>query len=869
MYKIKKILCMILSVIVVVTGNSVWAADKTEKINLSQYEDSLNKLYSFGIIKSASVEEYNSEIALSDFLDMCVRAGGLLRNEPFGGDAEGTYNIMDYAGNLVSADSSLEASVEYNTAVDIALRVLGYNEATVKSNNADLLSGINYVSGNVTKYGAVLLVNNMLDSSVVEYDASEKSYSISQSTLAETALKIFSKRGVIVGTSVTMVDGESKLNKNEFALQDSKGVRYICTSDKIDTANEKLGMSVELFYKEGDDCLESVYIKDRTNNIITVVGSEITGFNKSSRTVKYDDEKGKTQKIDFAKSINVIYNSHVTDDNDFVYEKIENILNGNNASEIIDTIRVVDNNNDGKYELAFINIYSNTTVQEIINNEDIVCKGNNVYKLNPENGTETENYFYDADKNPITISDIMPLSILSVSESMFSGKKIMTFVQSKDSEEGVITYQSGSKVRIDGKEYILDPKLKDKVKVGEKYTVKLDFKKTIAECTADCQITSVAYLVKAYAENDGKCYAYAYIPSVYDTNSSMELTKMRLSDKLKVNGVTVDADFDFDSILFELLYYKTNSKGEISYIQLPGTDSSANKLLYMNSNNKKKQVRNYVLTGMQFLSANLGESFLADKETQFLFLPLNKKAYDADLYEAARYHYKELYQGDYYTDAFVLDDSKYTADIVCVYYTDKVTVNTEMTGNIYSTYMQSIYAVEETGQSLNKDGVTGAALWGMNLMPVSQTESIATFASEKTLDYLTKREKDINSGDIVQVFLDRNGNAVSFRKLYDYERDTYGDFKYALRRERYAFLGKVYAVEDDKMAVVEQSKNMQTENIEIYTLPSRFLKYNSEKKKAELTDKSALKDYRSFGDECSKVFIFGQSGAARAVYIIE
>lgn len=173
--------------------------------------------------------------------------------------------------------------------------------------------------------------------------------------------------GEVSITEQKFVGGEVLLNGEVF-------------DNRYENAKLYVGYNVGCYYRDGDD-REIVYIYPDQNEVIMLNNEDIVKY--ENRTYMYFDENGKKKTIDIAGDLYAIYNNYPISD----------------ISELVPeygTVKIIDNNRDGKYEVVFVNDYEVAWV------EDTLSKGNSIILSNP----------IDDGKKIISLDDFEKYSIL-------------------------------------------------------------------------------------------------------------------------------------------------------------------------------------------------------------------------------------------------------------------------------------------------------------------------------------------------------------------------------------------------------------------------------------------------------------------------
>ncbi len=379
----KKVLSLILafmfivSAIPVLAKTSLVATEETQK-----YEDMI-KLLKLTQIVSEEFEITDSFVTRGEFAAYLVRSKGM--NNYLGAYGNNYFtdvnDLTDYATEIALAkdmnlingytDGSFkpEDSITVLEAAICFIRVLGYN---VKAEGlggypqgyyevireTGILKNINKAySENITIKDLILLVHNALHTKIMVNSGVSSDggvYTVSDSiTLLYDSFGIYCTEGVVNGVDITNLFGDNDLPY--YSVYVGKDVFYTGPY----SMNEMLGYNVRAYYiNEDSQNVIKLAVKTQDKNNEEIINIEdIASINKGVVTTL--DDEGKEKKYKYNESAAVIYNGANTK-SDFdtdIYKDGDKILTG--------TVKLLDNNDDNKADVIFVEAYENMIIGRI------------------------------------------------------------------------------------------------------------------------------------------------------------------------------------------------------------------------------------------------------------------------------------------------------------------------------------------------------------------------------------------------------------------------------------------------------------------------------------------------------------------------
>lgn len=468
-----------------------------------------------GLLSAISVidEEYNPEeyVSRNEFARMvCKLAGfsdGDLSSEisPFS-DVSSDSEFAPYIRcirelKIISGYSDGTFRGEENISVmevlTVFLRLLGYSKlAAVKgaypagyvmlAKQLKLLSGAGCgFDGEITKGNLAIIAVNALESEIYSAASVEGDSVVmenSGTTLLKSSFGITLFEGIVDATEVTRLFGDADDISSRFIMVDG----LLILSEDVQ-ANDFLGYSVKAYCEEkasGMFSLRYIAVNPGENTVYEMNVSEIDGI--KDYNVILADENGKEKKYSYVKTAPVIYNGISTTEA-FEYE----MLSGAEGS-----LKLLDNNGDGKADVVFLNIYTDITVGATDSVSftvyDMYDKNNNV-----QLDTYSDNPYvviYNSEGMEIPFSVIKKRSVISIEKTLpDSGQTLIKAVVSDSKVSGKL-----EAVFSDGIETFITVN-------GETYSV-------TSTCLKNCEKEiEVGRVIEAGLDKYGKC---AYIRNI-------------------------------------------------------------------------------------------------------------------------------------------------------------------------------------------------------------------------------------------------------------------------------------------------------------------------------------------------------------------
>lgn len=601
-------------------------------------------------------------------------------------------------------------------------------------------------------------------------------------------------------------------------------------------ADEFLGESVEYFLKEDGGDFELVYITEQrdVNNSKDLLISDVKFQNGALNY--YTGNKERTLQI--------------SPDADYIYNcKADPGYSLAGLPSDNGRIRLVDNDNNGVFDVVKIMYYENK-----------VLKGTSEYFKNINFGDGTKinlsgKDFDIFDKNgaAVDFEGIPENSIVSVARSKNSD--YFRFIVCDDVIAGKvdkITAKNGKNyVFVGGKEYILDGQYarnNGTVEAGEYYMFYLDF---------------MGYIVMSENKTiTSRCYGYLLgisVPKGLENKSEIkfmdEYGKVRIAESAKYicfNGETKDAggnkykgaelrrlvaSVTSGSSISQLIVYKTNSNGEIYYVETANSTTGEDAF-----------VKNKVLDSSNSRYVSIQNSFFLNygvNDNTKIFVASAGENGDVDEKNIKMISVGELINNKYYTGAEIYDADKMNIAGAVV-----IPLSAEYI------YADNVMLVEGVGSMINSKSSAASAIEGL------YCGEMKTFCvSELYEGDLSAALGGLEKGDIIRLMLNSENEIMGIDVLFSSSssdrnnlHDSAANQLYRLAYNYY-LLGSVINREDD-MIYVALSQDGTDRSVYKLDSETNIYVYNSKTDKIEKGDISSIETYgENFISGSQRVFI--------------
>ncbi len=413
----------------------------------------------------------------------------------------------------------------------------------------------------VTYGKAAKLIVNALDLPLFEmtgFEGNYPKYSMDGDKLLYVNLGIEKVRGVVNANSLFAIDGLSTTDPNSIRIGNDS---YIISDTE---QKNSVGRLVDCYYKHddasGENEIKCIIECENKNTVTTINADEYDTV--SNLEVAYYPEDGKRREVRLDPDVCVIYNGGILDT---ISDETFDIAMGD--------LVFIDNDGDGRCDVAYVNSYENILVSGITN-DYIYSEYDTSKNIKLDEGKYDALVFCNKDGKNIGLEDIQAGNVLSVFKSIDG--KILRAVKSSDMVTGKIenvqTAQAETTVEINGTEYKLSSDFAAsnsvEIKAGLEGNFCLDaYGKIYTVTNSKAGNEQFGYLIKAYIadgeesvrvrlmEQDGRIYT------------------RDCEDKVTVDGIKYKNLSQVSAALQEVslqpIIFKINSKDELIYVDSP------------------------------------------------------------------------------------------------------------------------------------------------------------------------------------------------------------------------------------------------------------------------------------------------------------
>ena len=432
-------------------------------------------------------------------------------------------------------------------------------------------------SGFITYRDLAVMLFNTLESDVYEYEWEKGNRILKRSdrSYMESVLDLYKEKGVVTNNRFTGADGkgtevEGRIKVNGIYF-DAPGL----------SADDYLGYDTTVYYYSDDFDSEVVCIRKTDKNKELLIDSEdISGYTKPNLNY-YIGQKSKSVYVG-ADSI-IVYNGKLLDD----YK--ESDLTPENGS-----IRLVDNNDDGRYEYAFIDSVKTIVVSGTDITNEIIY--NKLKKGAPIKLDGTDYIITGSDGKETSLEGIVENEVLDVRQSInTNGTKLVQIDVSGSSVKGMVTSisQTTREISINGTAYGISVYAElDDIKAGDEGVFYLDTNNKVVYSRLTVGL-SYAYLVNLFGDENDSCY-YAKLYTMGD-----EVERYEFADRIKVDGVSMKKEDAYKRLKESaeekyksgVIKYELSEEGKLSNLMFPDNNGDLFVTLAENDSNQEIQYR--------------------------------------------------------------------------------------------------------------------------------------------------------------------------------------------------------------------------------------------------------------------------------------
>lgn len=780
-----------------------------------EYNAAVSKLVNIGVWEKNFEAQYSDLILADEFIMSVCRYIEYLpfydSSKSYDENCKAAYDTM-YALGYVDSDIKADSNINYEQALKIFMNAIGYkNIAALKGNDIQLYIQMANSNDIVEKFPedmkkemtsseAVDFIDGTLECSACVLDGDQYIYVNALEYYKDT----YTMSGIVNSVSNTTIIGE-KAALNSVRI----GNEQLQAEQK--DLNDYLACCVDVYYRvndTGDKILLDISYNAK-NTVMTVDGYDIDDFSNNKIYYYNDSVSRKSASLD---------NDCVTVLSGFVRSELtwDDLVN-------CDYVKLVDNNGDGRYDAVFVYKYdimlvkrvdaANNKIYGILNNEEQgvidVDFDSDLVDIVDRLGNPVEEY-YIAENSVLSIaSDVESTRKKIIVSNLYYTGTVKTISSGEFYYDNTVTFDDRTYTYSTNFDYYKGSRL---LKLGEKYTVYLDYRSRIAGYDIDrSDEIQYGFFIKAWLDDvTGGEYSiariYPYVGEMADftiaknaeidgeryDSANIALSALRTAASSQ-NGKLDQIDesftlpsYDNESLVYVRMpvMYKTNESGEITYIDTPYHGEKENRenadvfhdnsmTMYDDFSKRTSSVKPggmYLRNTMAFNNDN-GTSVAVDSNTKVFIVPVSNEVGDInnkDLYRKSNMAYFQDWvyypqTGTNYTtenrlEAYNVNESR-VAEVV-VYYTSDIVP--EIDKKVPLTVVDSVIeAVDEDGDEVEQlIGWQGNAEMSVNLAKgVSLTRYYNGENGEKI-------ESTVRKGDIIRFVTNAKGELVDYVKVF-------------------------------------------------------------------------------------------------------
>lgn len=515
--------------------------------DMSVVNNAKNKLLSLGLIEG--VDNTDVPVTKAEFAYMMAKILGISNNASKNVDKTAFIDVpvnhkycsvinymfeMGYLSGNQHKRFNPDENITSDAAITITVNMLGYKLKALSKGGypagylamaSDLKLNRYVYAKDMTYNDVYLLMNAAIEVDVNDatgYGTNVKLETKKGVGILQLIHRIYKDRGIVTATSVTNL-----VKENMQTIVQKIEINGQIFSYK--NVSEHLGMDVDYYYTENGGDNELLYIAPRTTNIIkSIKMSDITKV--SSYNIEYNTESGKTDNFAISKNTNIIYNNKVYTG----YADLTAIMPPNISTQ--GELKLLDNNNDGIYEVLFISVYRDIIVGSVdVDNQTVYDTNGLPLSLRP---ADNDVGIFDNKGDNIGFSSIEVGNVLSVYTSINSGKKYIAIYISKATVTGQISEVSNdekNKVQysIGNAQYSTSAQFNKTLNIEDAGKFYLNYKGMIADCKITGRADMKLGVVTAVGYNLDLTHTLKF--KVFTQDS--EFITLSFDDTIQMNGV--------------------------------------------------------------------------------------------------------------------------------------------------------------------------------------------------------------------------------------------------------------------------------------------------------------------------------------------
>lgn len=849
-----------------------------------------------GLIAEEAAQNENATVSRGQFFNsiailMNLSGGGenvfsdLTADNPYYDAVTALYNtgyISGYADGTVRTGEKISVS----TAVRLLTYAVGYKnmidagrsvfDAALDADICNISTA--YDNADLTvKKAATLLINagNALCVEESGFSGEEADYAYGSETVFEKYMGIHRTEALVTANSFTYLNKKGYLSEGQVEI----GGKILAEGES--DAGSLIGCIAVAYYLDDEiDPLNTVLFAcaSEKNKITEVKAKDSLGY-QGGYFSWYEGDKVQKTSLDLS-SVDMIYNSSsvmALSETDFLFDS--------------GSVKLIDNTQDGRYDVVMINSYQTCIVDSVDVDEEIIYGKYGVsYNLD-----SAENVVLK-DKNGVQVFpiELVEWDVLSVAQSR-DGKNLNIIYVADTVEGRVSSCEEGDKLRLTIEDAAYD--VSDFAQnhfaadlagiIGKEASFGFDIDGQLAYLkTAD--FTDGKY---GFVRKWGKDGALSQKVSVKLVDEKGDTRIFELADRVKLNGErkTVKDNPDlFISLGSGLLLYEENEDGKIVSVDTPysldvdgnisglGTEESATDSLCMFYDGYKKNAQTGLWDDneqLKYISSTnvFGYKVAVNSDAKLFTVPRDGENADDTDYQVYNIKDALINKRFYYVRAYKTDINNPAADVV-VRYVDETAASSKLEGTEDIAVISKIITViNEDGEENNK--VTVMVRGGSKKEYITQNSEVLSSVTLNGSAYTPK------IGDTVRLAMNVEGEINGIVMVYSAEKDVLEGGGNEIGAEYNTFhteKADVYSVTRGHFTTtsttLEAGKTYTVSALENYRIRPvtsyHIIIYDAAEKTVRSGNASALIGFTdSGGRDCSRVIINDNDGKGRVMII--
>lgn len=639
----------------------------------------------------------------------------------------------------------------------------------------------------LSKAQAAAILENALERGIMEPEqyGDKISYILDTDiTLLSRYHSIYIKEGILRSIGSKVMDDVAEVRANQIMI-DSE---VIDMPEGTACVAQWLGYRVKAYYRETNGDTELCYLQPYKNRVAEIKHENYSSL--ESGRLRYYDKSGKERYISIPDSAEILWNDMG------IYSLEKEMI------EKADQIVLIDNNNNGSYDVIKIFSYEIAVVS------GVDYAQNTVYFKYPLSDGSTSLYLESDTGRKVILQDDMaePIEITAVQKNAIisilrdKSEKNIQVIVSNDAVSGTLRrIDSRNKdvtVFVDEESYrystnAASQEYFEKLSPGSQYVFYLDHLGRIAEVLpGESKSTQYGYLVDAAIDGvfGDRVLLFMYLPGAGG------LQEIRCAQRVEIDGVTlresekvIDAlrinnyGADTVKVVPKPVKYAKNSDGEISALNTPRkgeaeADEAVEFVCYSGFNGGSYNTETHVFGGQ----------VRVDAKTKIFCVPLKEEDYkDRTKYILKDFNYLRgrIYPSSKEKIEFFGMSKDMTAEVIVLHQ--------ENIGGTEIDQNTPITVVSDILQSVNADGEMVSRIEGWEKGAQVSVNASSDFDADLTKVYNGANgvvvKSKVRKGDIIRYRTNARGELEDYDKIFSLRDED--DPKYVLRGNEIGKIG--------------------------------------------------------------------------------